>query len=104
MNESFDAARLRREDLDHEIESVRIERLLHATDAPRAGVATRARAALGHAFVTLGTALIGGAGAASAAARSAGSGGPAGSAGSGSHAWAAASPLEGCGSAGRRLR
>jgi hypothetical protein len=86
MNESFDAARLRREDLDHEIESVRIERLLHAMDPRHAGVATRARAALGRAFVSLGTAMIGGAGAASAAARSAGSVGSSGSAGSGNHA------------------
>ena len=69
MNESFDAARLRREDLDQEIEAVRIERMLREADPSRAGLATRARAALGHRFVSIGTALLGGAGAASAVGR-----------------------------------
>lgn len=70
MNESFDAARLHREELDREIETLRMERLINAAEPSRPGVATRTRAGIGRGLVSLGTALIGTADAAATAAAS----------------------------------
>jgi hypothetical protein len=59
MNDMFDATRLHREELDREIETIRMERLLRGSSAPRPGFATRARTGLGRGFITVGTALLG---------------------------------------------
>jgi hypothetical protein len=79
MNESFDAARLHREELDREIDSLRMERLIRSTSHERPGLPARARASLGHGLISIGTLLVGKAGAAAdvANARPAGAGSPA---------------------------
>jgi hypothetical protein len=59
MSDSFDAARLHRQDLDREIESIRTERLLRSATAPAPGLPSRARAGLGRGLISLGTALLG---------------------------------------------
>ena len=59
MNDMFDATRLHRDELDREIETIRMERLLRDSAAPRPGFATRARTGLGRSFITVGTALLG---------------------------------------------
>ena len=75
MNESFDAARLHREELDREIDSLRTERLIRSTGQARPGLPARARASLGRGLISIGTMLLGKAGAAAdvATARPAGS-------------------------------
>lgn len=73
MDDQFDAARLRREELDREIDSIRMERVLRAASPTGPGMPTRARAGLGRGLISLGTSLVGTADAAAAAARSAGS-------------------------------
>ena len=72
MNDQFDAARLHREELDREIESIRTERLIHAASPATPGLPTRTRARLGRGLISLGTSLVGTADAAAAATRSAG--------------------------------
>jgi hypothetical protein len=72
VNETFDAARLHRDDLDREIDAIRTERLIHAASPARRGLPTRARAGLGRHLIALGTRLVGTADAAAAATRSAG--------------------------------
>ena len=59
MNDNYDAARLRREELDRQIESIRTERFLAATTAPSPGLPDRARTTLGRGLISLGTALLG---------------------------------------------
>lgn len=59
MNDGYDAARLRREELDRQIESIRTERFLAATTAPSPGLPNRARTSLGRGLVSLGTAILG---------------------------------------------
>jgi hypothetical protein len=62
MNDSFDAARIHRQDLDREIESIRTEQFLRSTAAPSAaapGFAGRARAGLGNRLISLGVAVLG---------------------------------------------
>jgi len=68
MNDTFDGARIHREELDREIDSLRMERLIEARAAGRPGFAGRARAGLGRGLITIGTSLVGGADAAAAAA------------------------------------
>lgn len=62
MNDSFDSARIHRQDLDREIEAIRTERFLRSTTAPSGaapGLADRARAGLGNRLISLGVALLG---------------------------------------------
>lgn len=62
MNDSFDSARIHRQDLDREIEAIRTERLLRSTTAPSGetpGLAGRARAGLGNRLISLGAAVLG---------------------------------------------
>lgn len=59
MNDTFDAARLHREELDREIEAIRTERLIRATTPARPGLPSRVRAGLGRRFIAVGTALLG---------------------------------------------
>jgi len=59
MNDTFDAARLHREELDREIETIRTERLIRAATPDRPGLPSRARAGLGRGLITVGTALLG---------------------------------------------
>ena len=79
MNETFDGARIHREELDREIESLRMERLIDAQSSSRPWLTGRARAGLGRGLISIGTSLVGGADAAAAvaapAARSTGAGG-----------------------------
>ena len=71
MNDTFDSARLHREELDREIDSLRTERLIRAASPVRQGLPARARAGLGRGLISLGTSLVGTADAAAAATRSA---------------------------------
>ena len=73
MNDTFDSARLHREELDRQIDSLRTERLIRAASPVRQGLPARARAGLGRGLISLGTSLVGTADAAAAATRSAGS-------------------------------
>jgi uncharacterized protein (UPF0254 family) len=73
MNATFDSARLHREELDREIDSLRTERLIRAASPARVGLPARARAGLGRGLIAIGTSLVGTADAAAAATRSAGS-------------------------------
>jgi hypothetical protein len=73
MDDQFNAARLHREELDREIDAIRMERVLRSATPARPGLPTRARAGLGRTLISLGTSLVGTADAAAAAARSAGS-------------------------------
>jgi hypothetical protein len=59
MNDSYDAARLRREELDRQIESIRTERFLDATIARSPGLPSRARTRVGRGLISIGTALLG---------------------------------------------
>ena len=59
MNDSYDAARLRREELDRQIESIRTERFLAATTAPSPSLPSRARTSVGRGLISLGTAILG---------------------------------------------
>ena len=72
MNATFDFARLHREELDREIDSLRMERLIRAASPARDGLPARTRAGLGRGLISLGTSLVGTADAAAAATRSAG--------------------------------
>jgi hypothetical protein len=68
MNQQTDTVRMRQDELDREIESIRAERLINASGPARPSAATRARAGLGRRLIALGNALVGRAEAASAAA------------------------------------
>ena len=61
MNHDHDAARIHRAELDHEIDTIRLERLLAAepTGATADGFASRARRRTGRALIAAGTALLG---------------------------------------------
>jgi hypothetical protein len=61
MNDAFDAARLHREDLDQEIESIRMERFIRSGSASGPSLPGRARAGIGRRLISLGTTLVGGA-------------------------------------------
>ena len=67
MNETFDGARIHREKLDREIDSLRTERLIGSRTEARPGFAGRARAGLGRGLISIGTSLVGKAEAATAA-------------------------------------
>jgi hypothetical protein len=68
MNDTFDGARIHREELDREIDSLRMERLIKARAVTRPSFAGRARAGLGRGLISIGTSLVGQADAAAAAA------------------------------------
>ena len=59
MNDTWDAARLHRDELDREIESIRTERLIRSGSASRTSLPGRARAGIGRGLISLGTALVG---------------------------------------------
>ena len=59
MYASFDAARLHREELDREIDTIRTERLLRSATASGPSLPGRARAGIGRGLISLGTALLG---------------------------------------------
>lgn len=59
MTPDHDAARLHRAELDREIETIRIERLLAAAPSHPPGFATRGRQAAGRALIAAGQALVG---------------------------------------------
>jgi hypothetical protein len=77
MNDTFDAVRIHRAELDREIETIRTERLIGAAAPPQPGITGRARTGIGRGLISLGTSLLGSADAANASARSASTGGPA---------------------------
>lgn len=58
MND-FNAARIHRENLDREIESIRTERVLRARAGSEPGLPSRARNGLGRGLISLGTAILG---------------------------------------------
>lgn len=60
MIHDHDAARLRRIELDREIDCIRTERLLHGGSGHSPGLATRSRHAAGRALIVAGKALVGG--------------------------------------------
>jgi hypothetical protein len=59
MNDTFDAARLHREELDREIDSIMTERQIRSAASGRPGLPTRARTGLGRRLISLGTTLVG---------------------------------------------
>jgi hypothetical protein len=61
MNHDHDAVRIHRAELDHEIDTIRMERLLAAGNeaASLDGFASRARQRAGLALIAAGTALVG---------------------------------------------
>ena len=59
MNQQAETVRMRHEELDREIESIRAERMINATTPSRPALPTRARAGLGRGLISLGTALVG---------------------------------------------
>ena len=61
MNHDHDAVRIHRAELDHEIDTIRTERLLAAgrDRAPHDGLLGRARERTGRALIAAGTALVG---------------------------------------------
>ena len=61
MTHDHDAVRIHRAELDHEIDTIRMERLLAAEhdDETRDGFARRARRQAGRALIAAGTALVG---------------------------------------------
>jgi hypothetical protein len=59
MNQQRETVRMRQDELDREIESIRAERLMNASGPTQPNVATRARAGLGRRLIALGNALVG---------------------------------------------
>jgi hypothetical protein len=61
MNHDLDAVRIHQAALDHEIDTIRTERLLDARRdwVPHDGLLGRARQRTGHALIAAGTALVG---------------------------------------------
>jgi hypothetical protein len=61
MNHDYDAVRIHRAELDHEIDAIREERLLAAGlgHAGREGLIGRTRQLTGRALIAAGTALVG---------------------------------------------
>ena len=57
MNATFDGARIRHQELDREIETLRAERLLSGHGPRRVGRLTRATASIGRLLISVGTAL-----------------------------------------------
>jgi hypothetical protein len=59
MNDTLDGGRIRRDELDREIETIRTERLIRAATPDQPGLPSRARAGLGRRLISVGTALLG---------------------------------------------
>lgn len=59
VNQQVETVRIRRAELDREIESIRTERLINARSPARPALPVRARAGLGRSLISLGTALVG---------------------------------------------
>ena len=59
MNATFDGARIHQQELDHEIESLRTERILNARAPHRPGPVARGLASVGRGMISVGTALAG---------------------------------------------
>lgn len=59
MNDQNHAVRLRHAELDHEIETIRRERLIRAASPAAPGLPARARAGIGRGLISLGTSLVG---------------------------------------------
>jgi hypothetical protein len=61
MNHDHDAVRIHQAELDHEIDTIRTERLLAGGhhDETRDGIVGRARTRTGRALIAAGTALVG---------------------------------------------
>ena len=59
MTHDHDSTRLRRAELDREIETIRTERMLDAATSHPPGFATRGRQAAGRALIAAGQALVG---------------------------------------------
>jgi hypothetical protein len=57
MNANVDGARIRHQELDREIETLRTERLLNGSRPWRPGPVTRGIASVGRAMISVGTAL-----------------------------------------------
>jgi len=57
MNATFDGARIHRQDLDREIETLRIEKFLNAQAGHRPGPVSRGLASVGRGMISVGTAL-----------------------------------------------
>jgi len=58
MTHDYETVRIHRQDLDHEIETIRTERLL-ASETGQAGLVDRARRATGNALIAAGRAVAG---------------------------------------------
>lgn len=59
MNMQSESVRMRQDELDREIETIRSERLLSAAAPPHPTLPSRARTGLGRGLISLGTALVG---------------------------------------------
>jgi hypothetical protein len=59
MDGLLGATKIHIDELDREIETIRIERLLKAAAPPRAGLPSRAKAGVGRGLIALGVALVG---------------------------------------------
>jgi hypothetical protein len=57
MNATFDGARIHQQELDHEIESIRAERLINERAGHRPGPVARGLASVGRGLVSVGTVL-----------------------------------------------
>jgi hypothetical protein len=57
MNATFDGARIHQQELDHEIETIRIEKLLARQAPHRPGPIARGLASVGRGMISLGTTL-----------------------------------------------
>jgi hypothetical protein len=57
MNATFDGARIHRQELDHEIDTLRTEKFLNSQAPQRPGAVTRGLATVGRGMITVGTAL-----------------------------------------------
>ena len=59
VNQQAETVRIRQDELDREIDAIRIERLINATAPSRPALPVRARTGLGRRLISLGTALVG---------------------------------------------
>ena len=57
MNATFDGARIHQQELDHEIDALRTERLINLRAGHRPGPITRGLASVGRGLVSVGTVL-----------------------------------------------
>jgi hypothetical protein len=59
VNQQAETVRIRQDELDREIDAIRVERLINEAGPARPALPTRARTGLGRSLISLGTALVG---------------------------------------------